>query len=655
MSAVLIVDDSITVRMNLAESLESAGLVAVPCATIAEAREALAANAFSLIVLDVVLPDGDGVEFLGEIRKTPAGERTQIMLLSSENEVRDRVRGLSTGADEYIGKPYDAGYVVARARELLGAAERAAPTTEPLVLVIDDSLTFREELSRALRAASYSVITAQSGEEGLRVAAHARPSAIVVDGMLPGIDGAGVIRRIRLDATLRATPCLFITAASDRAAEIRALDAGADAFVRKDEEMDVALARLAVALRGAEARGADGDISSLLGTKKILVVDQDTAYREHLVTSLREEGYELVLARTGEEALELLAVEPVDCLVLDSSISGMGGDEVCRRVKGAVGTRDVPIVMFTGLEDREAMIRGFVAGADDYVSRSDDAQVLKARVRAQLRRKHFTDENRRIREDLVQKELEAAEARAARELAETRAALVSELELKNRELEAFSYSVSHDLRAPLRRIDGFSAILVEEYGDKLDGIGLDYLTRVRGSAQRMSELIEDMLRLSQVNRGALKVEKIDLSAVAASVASEIAKSNPDRDVRVEIEPGLTADADPRLIRAVFENVFGNAWKFTAKTESPLIAFGAERREGEVFYFVRDNGVGFDVKHATRLFTPFERLHADEQFPGTGIGLATVRRIIDRHGGQVTMHGEVGRGATLRFTLRRRPS
>jgi DNA-binding response OmpR family regulator/two-component sensor histidine kinase len=655
MSAVLIVDDSITVRMNLAESLESAGLVAVPCATIAEAREALASNAFSLIVLDVVLPDGDGVEFLGEIRKTPAGERTQIMLLSSENEVRDRVRGLSTGADEYIGKPYDAGYVVARARELLGESQRAAPTAEPLILVIDDSLTFREELSRALREASYNVVTAQTGEEGLRVAAHARPSAIVVDGMLPGIDGAGVIRRIRLDANLRATPCLFITAASDRAAEIRALDAGADAFVRKDEEMDVALARLAVVLRGAEARGGDRDMSSLLGTKKILVVDQDTAFREHLVTSLREEGYELVLARSGEEALELLAVEPVDCLVLDSSISGIGGDEVCRRVKGAVGTRDVPIVMFTGLEDREAMIRGFVAGADDYVSRSDDAQVLKARVRAQLRRKHFADENRRIREDLVQKELEAAEARAARELAETRAALVSELELKNRELEAFSYSVSHDLRAPLRRIDGFSAILVEEYSDKLDGTGIDYLTRVRGSAQRMSELIEDMLRLSQITRAALKIERIDLSALASSVASEIAKSNPDRDVRVEIEPGLTADADPRLLRAVFENVFGNAWKFTAKTESPVIAFGAERQDGEVSYFVRDNGVGFDVKHATRLFTPFQRLHTEEQFPGTGIGLATVRRIIDRHGGKVTMDGEVGRGATVRFTLRRRPS
>ena len=200
-----------------------------------------------------------------------------------------------------------------------------------------------------------------------------------------------------------------------------------------------------------------------------------------------------ILARSGEEALELLAVQSVDCILLDLVMPGLGGQETCLRVKATPLLRDIPLVMVTAREDQQSMVEGLGAGADDFIPKSSDFEVLRARVRAQIRRKQFEDETRRIRKDLLAKELEATEARASRMLAETRAVLVDELERKNKELEAFSYSLSHDLRTPLRGIDGFSQILLDDYSDRLDDQGRDYLRRVRRGAQRMGALIEDML------------------------------------------------------------------------------------------------------------------------------------------------------------------
>ena len=205
---VLIVDDSLTIRMNLMELLDAAELPAVACSTVAEARQALANETFSLVILDVLLPDGDGIELLQEIRAMPSASGTAVMLLSTEAEIRDRVRGLSTGADEYVGKPYDQSYIVGRARELVRRGKDTPAQTHKTILVIDDSITFREELKNSLERESYHVVVAGSGEEGLRIAADVRPSGIVVDGVLPGIDGATVIRHIRLDAALTGTAVL---------------------------------------------------------------------------------------------------------------------------------------------------------------------------------------------------------------------------------------------------------------------------------------------------------------------------------------------------------------------------------------------------------------------------------------------------------------
>jgi two-component system NtrC family sensor kinase len=647
----LIVDDSLTVRMDLKEAFEAAAFSTKLCSTIAEARHALLHETFAVLVLDVLLPDGDGIDFLAEVRRAPRASGTPIMLLSTEADVRDRIRGLQTGADEYVGKPYDAAYVVARAQELArpSITERTGGSAAT-ILVIDDSATFREQLKSELEAAGYTVVTRATGEDGLRVAAELRPSAIVVDGMLPGIDGATVVRRIRLDAVLRSTPCLLLTADEDESAELRALDAGADAFVRKGEDTVVIRARLAAIVRGAGAPKLDREQASLLGPKKILAVDDSPTYLNALAEALRGDGYDVVLAHSGEEALALLAVQRVDCILLDVLMPGIGGEETCRRVKAAPSIRQTPLIMLTALEDRGAIIGGLSAGADDFIAKSSDLAVVKARVLAQLRRKQFEDENRRIREQLLRQENEAVEARATRALADVRARLLEDLEQKNQELEAFSYSVSHDLRAPLRAIDGFSQMLLEEYGEKLDERGMDWLNRVRAGTKRMGQLIDAMLGLAHVARAALRSERVDLSRVARSVAGQLRATQPDRDTEFVIPARLDAQGDPNLLRAVLDNLMGNAWKFTSRRSRGCVELGVVPETRPQVYFVRDNGAGFDMTYAGKLFGPFQRLHSSAEYDGTGIGLATVRRIVDRHGGRVWAEGVVDEGATFYFTL-----
>jgi len=224
------------------------------------------------------------------------------------------------------------------------------------------------------------------------------------------------------------------------------------------------------------------------------------------------------------------------------------------------------------------------------------------------------------------------------------------LEALNRELEAFSYSVSHDLRAPLRSIDGFSQSLLEDYAGRLDDTGRDYLCRVRAASQRMAQLIDDLLNLSRITRAEIYREEVDLSALARSIVAELQKSQPERPVEFTIAPGLAAEGDARLLRIALENLLNNAWKFTSKHPAARIEFGAMEQEGQTVYFIRDDGAGFDMAYADKLFGAFQRLHTASEFPGTGIGLATVQRIIHRHGGCVWARGEVERGATFYFTL-----
>jgi len=228
---------------------------------------------------------------------------------------------------------------------------------------------------------------------------------------------------------------------------------------------------------------------------------------------------------------------------------------------------------------------------------------------------------------------------------------VLELKAVNHELESFSYSVSHDLRAPLRSIDGFSQALLEDYGSQLDPTGQDFLSRIRAATQRMGNLIDDLLTLSRVTRSDIKMKSIDLSQLARRIATDLQKSQPARQVEVEIAAGLSVYGDAHLLQVVLENLLSNAWKFTSKHPQSKIEVGTMQQEGGIpTYFVRDNGAGFDMAYVDKLFSPFQRLHGMQDFPGNGIGLATVQRIVHRHGGRVWAEGEVERGATFYFTL-----
>jgi PAS domain S-box-containing protein len=237
-----------------------------------------------------------------------------------------------------------------------------------------------------------------------------------------------------------------------------------------------------------------------------------------------------------------------------------------------------------------------------------------------------------------------------REAAEELALRAEELARANAELEQFSYSVSHDLRAPLRAIDGYSRILLEDFADELDEEGKGYLTRVQANSQRMGLLIDDLLDLSRITRSPLRSEEVDLSALASSILAELEGSAPERRVETDVAEGLLVNGDPGLLRVALENLLGNAWKFTSREPEARIEFGVTDRDGLEAYYVRDNGAGFEMAYADKLFAPFQRLHADREFEGTGIGLATVQRVIHRHGGQVWAESELGEGATFYFTL-----
>ena len=236
------------------------------------------------------------------------------------------------------------------------------------------------------------------------------------------------------------------------------------------------------------------------------------------------------------------------------------------------------------------------------------------------------------------------------ELEQRVAARTAELVRANRELETFAYSISHDLRAPLRAVDGFSKALLEEYGEELDEDAWHYLDRIRAGAVRMGTLIDEILQLSRLSRRHVERVSVDLSGLASDVVSELMAGDPGHKVEVEIQDGLLADADLALTRSVLQNLLSNAYKFTSKTARPVIRFGAVEQNGVPVYFVADNGAGFDMAHADELFRPFHRLHRESEFPGDGIGLATVVRAVHRHGGVIWADGVVNQGASFHFSL-----
>jgi two-component system NtrC family sensor kinase len=660
---VLIIDDSLTVRMDLADVFEAAGFQRRLCGSAAEARAVLATERVSVVVLDVQLPDADGVQLLGEIRASPALATLPILMLSTRADVEVRLRGLRIAADDYVGKPYDAGYLVASAKALIQARTPVQRGTAT-VLVIDDSATVRDELRRALEHGGYAVLDASSGEEGLRIAAVSRPMAVIVDGVMPGMDGVTVIRRIRLDPALRGMACVLLTGEDVGGAELEALDAGADAFVRKEQNTDVVLARLAAVLRRASR--TTGEIHARPTPRRILVVDDSETYLQEVARTLRSDSYDVVMARSGEEAIEILAKQAVDCVLLDVVMPGLGGEETCRRIKSSSALREIPLIMVTSNVHRDAMIEGLAAGADDYVAKSSPPEVLKARVHAQIWRKQFEDESRRRREDLLRGERELTAIRIAREVAEAEAArererereaaqavllqTLAELRRSNEELGHFAYIASHDLQEPLRMVVSYTQLLARRYKGKLDADADEFIAFAVDGASRMQRLIQDLLLYSRTGTAELNRRPVSSEQALDRALAKLRGAIEQGGAVVTHGPLPTVWADEPQLVQLFHNLIGNGIKYQSAGVPTVHISAATSDEATWQFSVSDNGIGIESQYFERIFRMFQRLHKPTEFTGTGIGLAICKKIIERHNGRISVESQLGRGSTFHFAL-----
>lgn len=523
----------------------------------------------------------------------------------------------------------------------------------PNIVVIEDSRVQALRLKHLLEEQGSNVECVASAEAAFDLLNGRRADLVLVDYHLPGMKGDEFCRQIRLNVATRDIPVLMLTEDTGDGVEQMGLESGADAYISKAAETEMLLLRVNTLLKKSSATTAFyAQGTRHFRTARLLVVDDSPTFLEYLKLELGDEGYEVETAANGKNALKLIRENRFDCVVVDLMMPEMDGIELCERLEHIRKAADSPItiLMLTSRDSKEDMMRGLAAGADDFVVKSADSAVLKARIRALLRRKFLLEENQRIIADFRAKEVELARVEGEKKAAEVRAALSERLEQVNKELEAFCYSVSHDLRAPLRGMDGFSQALLEDYGDKLDETGRNYLWRVRKASQTMAILIDDLLALSRVTRGEMQKTVVDLSEMARSICKDLKQTAPERKVTFKIVPDLTATGDERLLRAAFENLLGNAWKYTSKKKKATIEVGVTNHNGKMAVFVRDNGAGFDMAYADKLFEPFTRLHSRSEFEGTGIGLATVQRIVHRHGGKVWAEAAVGKGATLYFTL-----
>lgn len=420
--------------------------------------------------------------------------------------------------------------------------------------------------------------------------------------------------------------------------------------------------------------------------KRALVVDDNVENLYYLSTALRTGGYSVDEAENGADALAQALANPPDFVVSDLMMPVLDGFRLLREWRAEPKLKTIPFIVYTAtytepedeklalslgadafivkpLEHEELIARieqALVrrdAGALPEAAQPGDPAVLEEYSRALLRkleRRNLQLEagNRALQQEIAERTHTERELKELNDTLERRVAeRTRELESANRELESFTYSVSHDLRAPVRRISGFSAILENEFAGLLPAGARNYLHRIAENTQRMGELIDDLFTLSLVSRTRVGRSMVNLSEIANSVRAQLQSAAPERKVETVIQESLTAHCDPKLIRIALENLLGNAWKFTAKMALARIEFGAETdAHGERVFYVRDNGAGFDMEHAAHLFEPFRRMHSAAEFEGSGIGLATVQRIVARHDGRIWANAAPGAGATFYFTL-----
>jgi hypothetical protein len=378
-------------------------------------------------------------------------------------------------------------------------------------------------------------------------------------------------------------------------------------------------------------------VTPLRPRPKLLVVDDEDRQVAALCSNLRRKGYDVSGVTSGEAALAQLRASKFQLLLTDLQMPGLNGLELLRAARES--DADLVAILMSGHATIDRAVEAMRAGAFDVVVKPFDTGRIESVLSRALHVQRLQHENATLQQ------------RLAEHVAELEAKNLA-LETANRELDAFSYSVSHDLRAPLRSVCGFSQILLENFSQQLPPEAQRQLGRISHAAITMSKLVEDLLRFARLDRHALTLQPLRITALVHEVVAELRREHCNHDPSVHVGELPDAFGDMALLKQVFSNLLGNAFKFTSRIEQPTIEVGCERSEHACVYFVRDNGAGFDMQHAGRLFGPFQRLHTAAEFEGTGIGLSLVKRIIDRHGGNIWAESALGKGATFRFTIKR---
>jgi signal transduction histidine kinase len=526
----------------------------------------------------------------------------------------------------------------------------------PRALVVDGSLTVRMHLGEALEAAGFAVEALGTADDARRALGSASPPALLVtDARLPDARGIDLLRELR-DAANGAPPAAILLASPSEAVDP---PPGIE-LLPKSSAADIVVARA----RALTDRSRSTDPAAT-AAPTVLAVDDSTTFRECLRERLEAEGYEVVTAVSGEQALAVLHEHPVDCVLLDMVMPGLSGEETSCLIRSSPDFGSVPILMLTSAAGRASIVAALRAGADDFVTKSDDFEVLEARLRAHVRRRRFEDENRRIRDELLDARLAASQAQAEREIADTRACLLRDLETKNVELERardraeagvrardeFLCIASHELRTPLtalqlhlqsirRTLDRKGA---PESGDRIC-IGIAVATR---QTERLATLIDMLLDASRLSAGRLelRVEPVDLTALARDVAERLAAAaqKVGSAITVRASAPVVGRWDRLRCEQVATNLLGNAIKY-GRGKPITIDVGAH---GEVArLLVRDEGIGMSAEQRARIFGIFERAVSARNYGGLGLGLYITRQIVEAHGGKISVTSEVGGGSTF---------
>lgn len=404
----------------------------------------------------------------------------------------------------------------------------------------------------------------------------------------------------------------------------------------------------------------------------LMVVEDSRLQATMLKALLKEHHFKVKVFSNGKDALQEAMENPPVLIISDVLMPEMDGYELCERIKSSNALKDIPVILLTTLQDPMDIIKGLQAGADNFITKPYESKYLLSRINYLLANrelrgagssdmvleimfngsKHAINSERKQILDLLLSVYETA-IHQNKELIDTQSQLQranEHLIMANRDLESFSYTISHDLRTPLNHISVSAQLLQKDYNTFLDAQGQDYLETILSTIRAMTEMINDLLQFARSGSITIQRKNIDLSDLAKKVMEWIYQDDKERSISVEIQDGLVVNGDQSLLMVVLKNLLGNAWKFTGKTKNPDIRMGSFKKDGEIIYFVKDNGTGFDMRLAGNLFTPFVRLHTQEEFPGTGVGLATVRRILERHGGRIWTESRINEGAAFYFTI-----